>query len=133
MPATYSPGRPNDDPALALCAQLGAFLDEQQRVRHVRANKERALREAAPAQQETAERDLDAVERVVAHLDDRIETYFDAITTLRARTLEGAAAKLDLVLRRASSNGADVFPWPQIRSVQRDLEQMAVDRGAGSI
>ncbi|TPI27893.1 hypothetical protein FJ414_28200 [Mesorhizobium sp. B3-1-6] len=54
---------------------------------------------------------------------DRAEELLEVLSETPATTLAGVAAKLDAVLKEGQpSEGDTEFPWPQIRSVLKDID-----------
>lgn len=120
--------KPTDEPALALCNQLDELMDQEAELGRVWSSKETALRKAQPHERAQAERDFKVVDEMIGRLQVNIERFFRAVEAVRATTAEGAAAKLRVTLRYGSpKEESDEFPWPQIRSVRLDLEELAAN------
>lgn len=121
----------NDDPILALCADLDAALDEERGFQPLWSMREQAVLHAGPDTIEQAERDYRAVNRDMTRIWTKIEACADALSVVRARSLEGVVAKLRATLRHGSSKDTPgEHSWPQHESILRDLEQLAANDNA---
>lgn len=126
--------KPTDDPAIPLCQQLDTLLTREVEVSRLWSAKESALRIPSPADKAKAKQEFDEVEGRARQLDQQIERMFRAIESIRATTIDGIAAKLRVTLRHGSpEEESDELPWPQIRSVLLDLEQLAANDNVATV
>ncbi|GIL38312.1 hypothetical protein [Roseiterribacter gracilis] len=113
----------NDDPTLAMCRLWTRDRDHYDDMLHLTSLRERAVFHA-PGDDE-AERLFRAQATVTDRLGDKLERFTRAIFRTRAQSLEGAVAKLAVVLRHvAPSNDTNEEPWPYLRNVHADLERL---------
>jgi len=62
---------------------------------------------------------------------NRAEVLLEELSETPATTLAGVAAKLDAMLKEGQSSEGDAeFPWPQIRSVLKDIDRISRQREA---
>jgi hypothetical protein len=120
------PLRLRKDPALVLCVRLRKFLQQQEQACANYSVKEQAMLRATPAEKAKAKRDLRAAHRITVRWDNKISAHLHLIFAHRANSIEGAAAKVRVILDYgAPSEEAADFPWPFLRSVCLDLERFA--------
>lgn len=125
---------PTDDPALVLCRQLDALLTQETDISRIWSAKEAALRAAEPDARAKAQQEFDDAEGVARRLDKEIARLFRAIESARGTMLAGIAAKLRVTLRYGSpGDDTDEMPWPQIRSVLLDLEQLTANDNVATV
>jgi hypothetical protein len=125
---------PTDDPALTLCQQLDALLTQEVEIGRLWSAKESALRIPSPMDRAKAKQEFDEVEGLARQLDQQIERMFRVVDAVRATTIEGIAAKLRVTIRHGSPEEESAeLPWPQIRSVLLDLEQLAANDNVATV
>jgi hypothetical protein len=121
------PAIPNDDPALAACALWHVNCDRLGEAAILASQREQVLfdtDESDPGWTEIERQSL-AAERVRDWIGEELDTLGDAIFKLQARTFEGAAAKLAVVIRGEAPSFDDPSPpWPNLRSVLNDLTRL---------
>jgi hypothetical protein len=113
----------NNDPALAMCMLWQRDRDQYDDMLHLTSLRER-LSIHAPADEEKR-RVFQAQSKVTDRLSDKLERLTRAIFRTKAQSLEGATAKLAVILRHiAPSADSSEEPWPYLRNVQADLERL---------
>ncbi len=116
---------PNDDPAIAVSALWNLDCDRLEEALHLASLRERAWLEATDDNRAEAERLYLAAARVRDDWCDRIEAKTQAVFRIRARSFEGIAAKVAVLLRDgAPSPDEPSPPWPYLRSVRDDLDRL---------
>jgi hypothetical protein len=119
--------KPNNDPALAMCVLWQRDRDQYEELLRLASQREREVFAAAPELQAEAERLYKEAAQVSDHLGDQLERFTRAIFRTKAQTLEGAVAKLAVVIRHvAPSPRSDQEPWPYLRNIYADLERLHV-------
>ncbi|MDB5367828.1 MAG: hypothetical protein JWM77_3755 [Rhodospirillales bacterium] len=119
--------KPNNDPALAMCVLWQRDRDQYEELLRLASQREREVFAAAPEMKAEAERLYKAAARVSDRVGDQLERFTRSIFRTKAQTLEGAIAKLAVVIRHvAPSPLSDQEPWPFLRNVYTDLERLHV-------
>jgi hypothetical protein len=86
---------------------------------------ERKVEQATPAKLSSAVRQKRAIDRAVDRADAKVVDLGTEMFRLRAQSLSGVAAKLDVAIRfYAPSPDCAEAPWPWLRSIQRDLDKL---------
>lgn len=122
-------GKPNDDPALAMSVLWRDKWRELEQLSKLASRREQTMFDADDAGRPEAERAFEEVRKVRDRAADRVETMIRGIFKMKASSLEGVFAKLDVAMRyHAPSETSDEPQWQHFRSVLRDLHRFATTK-----